>query len=178
MVVDVGTWDGRGSTECAIRGLVGSGRSGVSLLSFETNKKFYDQAIQNWKKEGLPEWAKLIHGRLIDETELDRENLTGSEPDWISEDLNWYSSSPKVAHMLPEQIDMAILDGGEFSTKSEFLLLAPQTKMFILDDTATRKCRWIRDHVISSPKDYTILFDNPLERNGTMAFVRKTSGVA
>ena len=41
-VVDIGTWDGRGSTECAIEGLKNSGREDITLVSFETNKQFYD----------------------------------------------------------------------------------------------------------------------------------------
>jgi hypothetical protein len=171
-VVDVGTWDGRGTTECAIRGLRDSGREGISLLSFETNKEFYNLAVSSWNLEGLPSWAKLIHGRLVDESELDRDHLTGDEPNWLADDVSWYSSTPKVADMLPQKIDLAILDGGEFSTKAEFLLLEPITKMFILDDTATRKCRWIRNHVLSNPSKYEVIFDLQNDRNGTMAFAK------
>jgi hypothetical protein len=171
-VVDVGTWDGRGTTECAIRGLRDSGREGISFSSFETNKKFYDLAVSSWNLEGLPSWAKLIHGRLVNSEDLDRENLAGSEPQWLAEDSEWYAISPNVSEMLPKSIDLAILDGGEFSTKAEFLLLEPITNMFILDDTISRKCRWIRSHVLSNPNKYRIIFDNPSDRNGTMCFER------
>jgi hypothetical protein len=170
-VVDIGTWDGRGTTECVIRGLKDSGREGLSMISLETDKAFYDIAVASWSLAGLPEWANLVHGRLVDAEDLDRSNLTGSEPDWMAHDLKWFSECPKVVDMLPKHIDLAVLDGGEFSTKAEFLLLEPRTDMFILDDTATRKCRWIREHVLSNPSKYKVLLDNPNDRNGTMAFV-------
>lgn len=171
-VVDIGTWNGRGSTECILQGLKDSGREDITFVSFETNKQFYDLAVSTWNLMGLPSWARLIHGRLIDESELDGENLTGDEPRWLSEDVAWYSSTPKVTDLLPEGIDLAILDGGEFSTKAEFLLLESRTKMFILDDTQTRKCKWIRSHVLSNPSKYHVIFDHPSDRNGTMAFER------
>jgi len=170
-VVDIGTWDGRGSTECVIQGLKDSGRENVTLVSFETNKQFYDLAVSTWNLVGLPSWASLIHGRLIDESQLDGESLTGDEPRWLSEDVAWYSSTPKVTDLLPEKIDLAILDGGEFSTKAEFLLLESRTKMFILDDTQMRKSKWIKSHVLSNPSKYRVIFDRPTDRNGTMAFV-------
>ena len=171
-VVDIGTWDGRGTTECAIRGLADSGRPNIKLISFETNKQFYDLAVGSWNLSGLPPWATLIHGRLIGEGDLDGENLAGSEHEWIAEDRKWYDTCPLVVSTLPDHIDLAVLDGGEFSTKGEFLLLESRTRMFVLDDTTSRKCRWIREYVLSSPQKYHVLFDDQAERNGTMAFER------
>lgn len=171
-VVDIGTWDGRGTTECAILGLKASGRAEIDFLSFETNKQFYDSAVSYWKSQDIPSWAKLIHGRLVDETELDKENLAGDEPNWLNQDISWYSKTPLVSNLLPPKIDLAILDGGEFSTKAEFLLLEPRTRIFVLDDTLTRKCKWIRQHVLSNTTKYEVIFDNANERNGTMAFVK------
>ena len=172
-VVDIGTWDGRGTTECVIRGLIDSGRQNLSLISLETNKQFHDMAVMSWNLSGLPEWAKLIHGRLVDRENLDTENLTESEIGWMEQDIKGYSECPNVVSMLPNCIDLVVLDGGEFSTKAEFILLEHRTSMFVLDDTQSRKCRWIREYALSNQSKYQILFDDlsdPLR--GIMAFVK------
>lgn len=171
-VVEIGTWDGRGTTECIIKGLTDSGKSDVSLMSFECNLNMLNQALGSWGNT-LPNWAKLIHGRVIDSSELDRENLSSTEQQWIHEDSTWMSCCKNYINELPSQIDLLVLDGGEFSTKAEFLAMRDKSKIVVIDDTAARKCRWIREHVLSSPDKYEIMSDRPTERNGTMVFKSK-----
>jgi hypothetical protein len=63
-----------------------------------------------------------------------------------------------------------VLDGGEFSTESEFKKLANRSKIIVLDDTEVRKGKAIKASVISSPDKYKIIFNLPEMRNGIMAF--------
>ena len=71
------------------------------------------------------------------------------------------------------EIDLLILDGGEFSTYSEFQLLKSRvTKYVVLDDIFTRKCKKILQEVQSSNEFEVIYFST--ERNGSAVLYRKS----
>lgn len=171
-IVEIGTWYGAGSTECIISGLNESNKKDISFVTLETNKQMYDVAV-NWWKDKLPKWAKLIHGGIVSPNEMDNLNLGYQHPDearWFEEDKNALLSCPNVLNELPTEIDLLFLDGGEFTTTAEFFKLKNKSKIIILDDTTARKCKDIRIHVLNSPEEYKILFDEPGCRNGIMGF--------
>jgi len=171
-VVEIGTWYGAGSTECIILGLNDSKKDNVSFFTLETNQQMYNVAV-NWWKDKLPEWAKLIHGGIVNSNEMDDSNLGYQHPDeskWFKEDKNALASCPNVLNQLPNEIDLLFLDGGEFTTKAEFFKLENRSKIIILDDTTARKCKDIRTYVIDNQTKYKILFDQPEYRNGIMGF--------
>jgi hypothetical protein len=168
-VVEIGTWDGMGSTECVIRGLQESDKTDIFFVSLECNPEMHKTACDSWK-ENLPDWAVLLHGRIVDIDEMDSSDLTDQEKNWFQQDVDNITSSPNVLHLVPDKIDMLILDGGEFTTKSEFLKLVDRSRMIVLDDTKIRKCKWIREQVLSDTDRYKLIFDAPEYRNGVMIF--------
>ena len=168
-VVEIGTWDGMGSTYCIVEGLLRSGRSNLNFISLETNQQMHSGAESAWSGK-LPQWARLVHGRVVDETEMDSYKLIGDEGEWFKQDLSAMRSCPNVLDQIPATIDLLLLDGGEFTTKSEYLKLKNRSRIVVLDDTNERKCRWIRESVTSSPQNYRILIDMPNIRLGVMAF--------
>lgn len=168
-VVEIGTWDGMGSTQCIILGLQQSEKTNIQFLSLETNKKMYDAACAAWK-DTLPSWASFIHGRVVDVHEMDSVELSDAEQEWFKEDVQAIMSCPNVFNLMPAKIDMLLLDGGEFTTKNEFLKLVDRCNIIFADDTNIRKCKWIREHVLCNPDKYHLIFDAPQNRNGVMAF--------
>lgn len=172
-VVEIGTWHEMGSTKCLIQGLIDSSKADLSFISIEANKKMYDVAVNCWQGI-LPSWAKLIHGRVVEVTDLDSTNLGYQHPDepiWFEEDKNAMLSCPNVLADLPSKIDLLFLDGGEYSTHAEFLKLKDRSSFILLDDTTARKCKGIREIVLSDTETYTILFDNTSYRGGVMGFL-------
>lgn len=168
-VVEIGTWDGMGSTECIIQGLGNSNKSGIKFISLESNLSMYQGAVKVWENK-LPEWVSLIHGRIVDEKDMDSNNLNSDEKNWFQHDLASMKTCQNVFEIIPNQIDLLLLDGGEFSTESEFKKLASRSKIIIVDDTEARKSRAIKASVISSPDKYKIIFNLPEMRNGILAF--------
>jgi hypothetical protein len=168
-VLEIGTWDGMGSTHALINGLQQSGKDEIKFISLESNPSFYESASRSWTGK-LPPWASLVHGRIIDAEDMDSHNLEGDEPKWFKEDMDAMSTCPNVMNLIPDSVDLLLLDGGEFSTKSEFLKLESRSKLVVLDDTLARKCRWIREHVLAFPDRYSLVFDVPKIRHGVMAF--------
>lgn len=169
-VVEIGTWKGFGSTECIIRGLSESGKDGVSFISLEADKKMHGTALHLWNGH-LPSWANFIHGRIIELDEMDSADLGSFHPDeqaWFIQDKNAFLSCSNVLHSLPTSIDFLFLDGGEFSTYPEYIKLKDRSLFIGMDDTTSRKCRKIREEMLSSPDCYEVIVDNPWYRNGVM----------
>lgn len=171
-VVEIGTWKGLGSTECIIGGLADSRKDGISFMSLEADSRMYARACEVWKGR-LPNWAEIVWGRIIDIGDMDSSNLGSCHPDerlWFEQDRTAFIGCPNVMGRLPEKIDFLFLDGGEFSTYVEYFKLKDRSTFVGLDDTTSRKCRRIRDEVLSDPQGYEILLDNPWYRNGVMIY--------
>jgi len=168
-VVEIGTWDGMGSTNCIIQGLAASGKSDMKFVSLESHPSMYHSAIQAWEGR-LPEWVSFVHGRILETEEMDSSELTSVERGWFEKDVRGMNSCPNVMDAIPAQIDLLLLDGGEFSTQIEFQKLKDRSKLIVLDDTNSRKCKAIRSHVLASPNKYHLVFDAPEVRVGVMGF--------
>jgi len=74
---------------------------------------------------------------------------------------------------MPDKIDLLLLDGGEFSTLSEFNKLYSRSKYILLDDTNTTKCNKV-SKILIEDNNFELIFDEQTDdRNGFMAFRRK-----
>lgn len=169
-VVEIGTWKGLGSTKCIMQGLSDSGKDGVSFFSLEAEKGMHETACRAWQ-DTLPPWAHLIHGRIVERTEMDSADLGSGHPDeerWFKQDESAFESCPNVLNSLPDTIDFLFLDGGEFSTYSEYTKLKNRSQFIGMDDSTQRKCRRIREEILSDSDRYEILIDNPWYRNGVL----------
>jgi hypothetical protein len=81
------------------------------------------------------------------------------------EDLNSVKGCPHVMDMIPQKIDLLILDGGGFTGHSEFVKLKDRTKYFILDDTESTKNDMVAKY-IRNDKNFDVILDVFLdERN-------------
>ena len=166
IILEIGTWKGLGSTKCIINSIGDE----VSFLSLETNKSFYDIAVENLK--GYQDKVKLIYGRIVEKDEIlnfvQTINLNRWEEQWLREDLENVDKSENVLNKIPEKIDLLLLDGGEFSTYSEWLKLKDRSTIIMLDDTTVTKCKKINDELKSS-ENYTLIFET-LEGHGFSVF--------
>lgn len=171
-VVEIGTWKGLGSTQCLIQGLVDSNKSQLNFISLEANAAMYDIANNAWKRN-LPDWAKLVYGRIIEIDEMDNFQLGTGHPDeqlWFDQDKQAFTECPNVISLIPKKIDFLFLDGGEFSTYAEYLKLKNRSVFVGMDDTTSRKCKLIRKEILANTSQYEILLDNPWYRNGVMIY--------
>lgn len=67
---------------------------------------------------------------------------------------------------LPKVFDVILLDGGEFTTYFEFQLIKDKTKYLLLDDINVAKCTKIVQEIKSDPEKWKIIEENITERNG------------
>ncbi len=170
-IVEIGTWNGFGSTKCAYQSIVGTDKT---LLSLESDKGLFDGAKEVYKD--APE-VSIVHGhiseKLIHPNTLRPEYFTDYSQEektrWYERDLANINSSANVLDQLPEKIDFLILDGGEFSSWYEFVLLKDRFKVIFLDDTRPPciKNHLVREFLLKSAR---LLVDNQEDRNGFSVF--------
>jgi hypothetical protein len=171
-IVEIGTWKGLGSTFTIIKALQESNYVS-NFISLETNPEFYKIA-QNNLKDYL-QYVTLILGRIIEFKEIEdfvaKYQLDSQHLGWLEEDKYNYTMCPNVLSQIPEQIDLLILDGGEFSTYGEWQTLKDRSKIIMLDDTKMLKCKQIVEESMVDPA-YQLLTKSD-ERNGFHVFINK-----
>ena len=159
-IVEIGTWNGLGTTKCVVDAIKGTNKQ---FMSLEACEGMYRDAVRN--NAPIPANVKILHGRIIEESELDTIDLHGDEPKWLEDDRKFYRSCANIYSQIPSKIDLLILDGGEFSSYAEFHKLWQRAKFIIMDDTVVRKFGKVRQEILNS-KDFTVIDDSPQDRNG------------
>lgn len=164
-IVEIGTWNGMGSTKCIYDAIIGKTKKQV--WSLECNKMRLEEAKVNLGF--LMSNFRLIHGTIVDYNELapimetlENDTLKG----WLKDDLNWLKVTPNVLNQLPDKIDLLIIDGGEFSGEKEFHKLWERSHLIILDDTNALKHKETKKFILSKPNALKVIEDNKIDRNG------------
>jgi hypothetical protein len=169
-IVEIGTWNGAGSTRCIVDGIKDSGKK-KTFLTLESNRQQYELALQNTRE--FCDFVTLIYGRIIDPYDLTwLKNITlgPEQQQWLWEDIDSYKSCPNVLDKIPEKIDLLFLDGGEFSTIPEFIKLKTRYTYLVLDDINELKCKEINKQ-LKARKDHELVKTHS-ERNGFSVFIR------
>jgi len=164
-IVEIGTWNGKGSSQLIAKGVKArtDSRTWPVVMGLEADAALAAKAQRHLRKYNF---FDVIHGCIVTEADVDSENLTAQEVDWLNGDLSNMSKAPYVLAELPKAIDLILLDGGEFTTYAEFKILKNRLRGWVLlDDTKTRKCKKILSELRASTS-FSIVFESD-ERNGT-----------
>ena len=170
-IVEIGTGGGLGSTKCIYDAIIDSQKKNCVVYSIELNFENYKDAVSN-----LPKIDNfyLIHGYITDVMRhpstfpdfLFKGYKKEDAESWYNRDLLDYKLCGNVLHLLPEKIDLLILDGGPFSGMAEFNLLKDRCRYIILDDTMDIKNYEVYQEIKMNPDFYQIKIDDPEDRNG------------
>lgn len=166
--LEIGTWNGRGSTVCFAYGFK-SRTDNPEFLSLETNEDLYKQSSEFWRDDLN---IKIRHCRIFKDNELPTLDIVQSihsdiNKDWHEQDINNFKS----ASYIEVSPDVVLLDGGEYMTYFEYLKLKDTAKVFILDDTSAAKCKKIVEE-LSQNSEWKLIDKDPNERNGWHVFER------
>ena len=172
-IVEIGTWNGLGSTMCVIKSIIDSNQN-KNFISVELYPHMYSDAKSNIKD--YLDYVTLLNGKIIEFEEvywfdhniLDIKNDAHANL-YYNSDMEFLKNGVNVLDQIPEKIDLLILDGGEYTTYPEWIKLKDRTKIVVLDDTIVLKCSKIRKEILNS-NEYNTLFDNPHMRNGFSIF--------
>jgi hypothetical protein len=165
-IVEIGTWNGLGSSKLIAKGVL-AGKTQAQVFGLEIDEKRYKQSIKNLRKYTF---FNVIYGRILELEDLNYDNLNFSEREWIKLDSKNLVKAKYVLEQLPKQIDVLLLDGGEFSSKMEFEVLQDRgIKWLILDDVNVRKNKLVLIEAVNSGKFRQIWKSD--ERNGTAILI-------
>lgn len=197
-VLEIGSWDGTGSTQCFIEGM--KDLPGRSLTCLEVESSRYDSLLQTTSK--YSEWVKChnlssisfdalvykdfeeiwrspyneIPGSPAD-TDTDQGDLQKKElvKSWWQQDTTNLKRYKKgFLELYPDEFyDGVLIDGSEFAGYSEFKLLKDRVGVFFLDDYFKAfKTNQIARELDDDP-NYMILDAQPRHRNGWAIIGRK-----
>ena len=160
-VLEIGTWNGLGSTIVLYDALKGNGGK-FSITSLETDKIAYKNAKKNLKNR---KEINLLLGRITEINEMPepssidfiKHNLNPENIEWFYQDLRRYKKTKNVFELLDTDYDLILFDGGEFSTFAEFEKLYQRTKYFCLDDIDTYKQFEVMKYIDKNSKNFRLI---------------------
>jgi hypothetical protein len=176
IIFEVGTWNGLGSTKCIYDAIISTNKKNYVVFSLECNLTMHNEAKINL----LPlHNFNLIYGtittleEIIPKMENDKEALSHAQ--WLYEEKIFLKNAPYVFDIVPEKIDLLILDGGEYSSSLEFDKLYKRSRFIVLDDTTPfipdshghiLKNSQVREFILANPDQFRIIEDDLKDRNG------------
>jgi hypothetical protein len=166
-IVEIGCWNGKGSSRRIIEGSkLSSKYLDKKIVGLEANIEMYKQARRNLRRF---QNYSVVWGSIVSFNQLDDQDLNPQEVEWFKHDIISLKHCPNVISEIPEKIDLLILDGGEFSTYSEFKVLYSRVEGWIvLDDTLVRKNRKVLSELLKDPSFN--LVRSSKQRNGFAIF--------
>ncbi len=177
--LEIGTWNGYGSTRCIVEGLKQRPENSCpyTFYSLECNTEKCNMARELYKD--VPN-VHILNEVFLNDMPADIEEIF---PELKTNTTYQYWNSVDFANMkdkplftarkdLPEMFDLVLLDGGEFTTWYEYLVIKDRCKILALDDTNVSKCKRIVEDLISQPERWSIVLNAPHERNGNIVAVR------
>jgi hypothetical protein len=168
-ILEIGTWNGLGSTRCIIDGLQNRTNDYV-FYSLECNTEKSNCAKNIYKNiDNVHILNEVIINAMPENIyEIFPEILKNSDYNyWNSIDFSNMKDKPLFLERsnLPEIFDIILLDGGEFTTYFEYQLLKDRCKYLILDDINVLKCKLIVKEIENNLDKWEII-EKDNERNG------------
>jgi hypothetical protein len=173
-IVEIGTWNGMGTTKC-IYDAISEKKGEYLVYSLECNTEFHNIALINYKNLPKLNNFNMILGTII--SPEDNKDPINNYDDiffnqcsrdiqnsWYIQDLENCKKVPNILSIIPDSIDLLILDGGEFSSFAEYQKLKDRTRYFILDDVNTIKNNEVAI-LMRKDTNYQIIHDSD-DRNG------------
>ncbi|AGE56476.1 glycosyl transferase [Paramecium bursaria Chlorella virus NE-JV-1] len=168
-IIEVGTWNGRGSTKCIVDGLLKRGDK-TKFYSLEADEGRCKSGQDFWsdRDKGNVDlhllWGKLSEGMVTRE-------YVQTHPKF-SDQLQYYDieagqthHAPLIDNELPDEIDMIFLDGGEFCSVFDFNYLMKKygrsIKVIGLDDIDTIKNQKIYENLTQTDSPWKVLASGP-----------------
>jgi len=186
--LEIGAWDGSGSTQCFIEGMIRLKDPRV-LYCLETNDDRLKALCERVKEHdfAVPVGMSSISNAqwLVKDFDADvwESPYNKIDKQCFPRELvyEWYQSDQKSIGRFKQgflevyrgRFDSVLIDGSSFTGYSEFNLLEPRVKCFFLDDYHKDfKTNQVFHELVKDP-NWELLHDFPDLRNGACIFIRR-----
>jgi hypothetical protein len=187
-ILEIGAWDGTGSTTCLLRRTyykpefmhcVELNAERAKVIQQQIVPQFPFVQVHNCSTINYAQWS-------FKDFEADFWNILTPEQRQRLDRAEWYgyweregkllqaNKAPTYFEQYPDMhYDMVLIDGGEFTGEDEFRLLNYRFNIIALDDVFRAfKCMRIYDQLSNHP-DFELLTASRMVRNGYAIFARK-----
>jgi hypothetical protein len=177
--LEIGTWNGMGSTKCIVNGLKQRAKTyPYNFWSLECNSEKSAGARKLYENEANINILNEVLFNTLPSDIYEKFPILNENADfrkWLAVDIKNMSDKPLFLERtdLPEVFDFVFLDGGEFTTYYDFMLLKDRFKTIMIDDINTQKGPLIRKYLLDNPDKYQIVMEHN-ERNGFLIGRRTT----
>lgn len=170
--LEIGTWNGRGSTYCFQDGFM-QRSDAPTLRSYEIHAERVAEARNVWAH--VPQ-IHVIHGRVLQDSQCPTyREVVKTFPEvvepWHADDIRNFF---QCAYVPPNDPEVVLLDGAEYLTQFEFDRVfnkMPSVCVYMLDDTCAAKTYQINEYLRAQP-EWTRIAYSDTERNGWAVFER------
>ena len=164
-IVEIGTWNGLGSTTMLLD-IINESNKNINFYSIESDFLCFKAAKKNLRNN--LEKVNLILGRVHDLDDLhyvDKSVIFDfgygeKEYEWYKQDIRRYKKITNVSSQIPNVIDLLILDGGEFSGYADFLSLYLRSKFIVLDDCNSYKQYNVLSFIQKNKKNFQLIYNS------------------
>jgi hypothetical protein len=183
-ILEIGSWDGTGSTRCFIEGL--KNLKFPKLYCIELRKDRFETLKENTKEYS---WVECLNVSTISKNTFLHKNFdeiwTSSYnkienknreivESWFNDDMS-YIETYETGYLDTDTkfYDGVLIDGGEFSGYSEYKLVKDRTNVLFLDDyyNAFKTNQVARE--LLNDSEWEVIAGNRYFRNGYAVFKRK-----
>ena len=159
-VVEVGTWDGQGTTLQVAKGLASAPHKAnpPRLVTVEADPAFFEKATLFWSRQAsIPEHVHIdvALGRIS--TRFARWIDVKAHPGFDDRMKEWYETESALYHgsspvPVSPPLDMVVLDGGEYTTTGDWEVLEQARPKFVAVNNA---------NLFKGEKVYAALSESP-----------------
>jgi hypothetical protein len=176
-ILDIGSWNGLGTTLCCVLGSIARVEyKPINIIAVEANPEFYEKGLKAWKNRPGKEMVHFLKGRIAESMMTEAEikahpQFTPDNPHfnlWYQSDVKNFNESPLLN--LQGEIDLAILDGGEYCGFQDYMsVLKHNPKYLLFDDIIGMKNDKASAHALQN--GFTEIFRTD-EKSGTIILKR------
>jgi hypothetical protein len=179
--LEVGTWNGNGTTLCALNGFMKRElKDNISFLTYECDPFMYRIAKENLENHPLfTNNLSIVCGRLPGEFHFPTENEIPDNDKYRGSHYHLQYEREKALFNTAEEIapffspEVIILDGGLYSGLFDWYSIDKSSLQYILlDDVTTAKNQKVYQEILSNP-EWVVESENKNELNG-WAFFKRT----
>lgn len=175
--LEIGTWNGKGTTTCILDGFRDAKKSDSKLISYEANKDMYEMAKRNLKSHEFFNSVIFCSGRITNKKEFTKvfelSDITRNSDffkRFYDAEKNLYTEATQIEPLFSPHV--VVLDGAEYTGMLDFESIPKDDlKIIFLDDVNCDKNKKVVE-LLKGNLDW-ILFKKDDERNGWACFLHK-----
>ncbi len=170
-IIEVGTWNGQGSTVCLMNGIINKKNS--KLFSIEACSLQFEKAKKFWSTKNTNNQLFLLNGTIHKNIPEFQDNSKYFIRKWYDIEKENMDKAEMLNLEYIDNVDFILIDGGEYQGKGDFdTLIKKNPKYIALDDDMVYKCMNIKKELLNN-SNWKLYKENNNDRHGWSIFIRQ-----